>query len=303
MAEEVWTSSYCLNVEAFPKLLYATMQRLEIKGHPEYEGREYIEHETERCEVTVFVRKSEDFPNIAETWSITVTGFRFADTYQAATRKALRYLCQTYEKPLARTPMRFFPPRERDRPVWRTRMDILQGRYSLENDPTVVFMTTYLLALDEQYDKHALELKKCIHRAKETEILVRKLHVQLAEARAQAATAERCETTISKAMKEVEDHHAQKLKDAYLVTRAKRRMLALEDQEPIILEGIPIMPLKTGKRLAIEGPSAPPPTATSHEASELEPKEEEIPLLSQPPPKDDGDPSLISKEEPQMTKE
>jgi hypothetical protein len=32
---------------------------------------------------------------------------------------------------------------------------------------------------------------------------------------------------------------------------------------------------------------------------ELEPKEEEIPILSQPPPKDDGDPSLIPKEEPQ----
>jgi hypothetical protein len=146
--------------------LYATKQRLGIKGHPEYESREYIEHETERCEVTVYVGKSEDLPNIAEAWSITATGFRFADTYQAVARKALRYLCQTYEKPLARTPMRFFPPQERDRPVWRTHMDILQGRYSLENDPTVVFMTTYLLALDEQYDKQASELKKCIHRAK-----------------------------------------------------------------------------------------------------------------------------------------
>jgi hypothetical protein len=142
------------------------MQRLGIKGHPEYEGREYIEHEIEWCEVTVYVGKSEDFPDIAEAWSITTTGFRFADTYQFATRKALRYLCQTYEKPLACTPMRFFPPRERDRPIWRTRMDILQGRYSLEDDPTVVFMTTYLLALDEQYDKQASELKKCIHRAK-----------------------------------------------------------------------------------------------------------------------------------------
>jgi hypothetical protein len=63
-------------------------------------------------------------------------------------------------------------------------MDILQGRYSLEDDPTVVFMTTYLLALDEKYDKQASELKKCIHRAKEADILVRKLHVQLAEAQA-----------------------------------------------------------------------------------------------------------------------
>jgi hypothetical protein len=63
------------------------------------------------------------------------------------------------------------------------------------------------------------------------------------------------------------------------------------------------MPLKKGKRLSIEGPSAPPPIETSHEVSELEPKEEEIPLLTQPPPKDDGDPPLSPKEEPQMTEE
>jgi hypothetical protein len=156
-------------------------------------------------------------------------------------------------------------------------MDILQGRYSLEDDPTVVFMTTYQLVLDEQYDKQASELRKCIHHAEEAEILVRKLHVQLAEAQAQAAAAESRETVISKAMKEAEDRHVQELKDAYLVTRVKRRMLALEDQEPIILEGIPIMPLKTGKRLVIEGPSALPPIETSYEASELEPKKEKNP--------------------------
>jgi hypothetical protein len=45
-------------------------------------------------------------------------------------------------------------------------------------------MTIYLLALDEQYDKQALELRKCIRRAEVAEILVRKLHVQLAEAQA-----------------------------------------------------------------------------------------------------------------------
>jgi hypothetical protein len=93
-------------------------------------------------------------------------------------------------------------------------MDILQGCYSLEDDPTVVFMTTYLLALDEQYDKQASELKKCIHRVKEAEILDRKLHVQLAEAKAQAAAAESRETAISEDMKEAEDRHAQELKDA-----------------------------------------------------------------------------------------
>jgi hypothetical protein len=90
-------------------------------------------------------------------------------------------------------------------------------------------MTTYLLALDEQFDKQASELRKCMHRTKEAELMVRKLHVHLAEAQAQAATAESHETAITEALKEAEDRHAQELKDAYLVTRAKRRMQALED--------------------------------------------------------------------------
>ena len=93
MAEGVWTSSYCLSVEGFPKLLYATMQKLGIKDRPEYEGWEYEEHETKRCEVTIYIGRSEDFSNIAEAWSMTVIGFRFADTYQAVARNALRYLC------------------------------------------------------------------------------------------------------------------------------------------------------------------------------------------------------------------
>ena len=134
-------------------------------------------------------------------------------------------------------------------------MELLQGRYSLEDDPTVVFTTTYLLALDKQYDEQALELRKCIHRAEEAEIIVRKLHVQLAEAQAQAAVAESRETAIAEVLKEAEDRHAQELKDAGI----KRRMLAVEDQEPIILKGIPIMSLKTKRRMDIEGPSAPHP--------------------------------------------
>jgi len=71
------------------------------------------------------------------------------------------------------------------------------------------------------------------------------------------------------------------LNDTYLVTKIKRRTLALEDQEPIILEGIPIMSLKIGRKLDIEGPLAPLPTETSHKALELDPtKEEEFPLLT-----------------------
>ena len=50
MAEEVWTTSYPMDAEGFPKLLYATMVRLGILDRPEYVGREYEEYGTERCE-------------------------------------------------------------------------------------------------------------------------------------------------------------------------------------------------------------------------------------------------------------
>ena len=68
--------------------------------------------------------------------------------------------------------------------------------------------------------------------------------MQFTEAQAQAATTESRETTITKALKTVEDLHAEQLRNAYLITRPKQRMLATHEQEPMILEGIPIYPLE-----------------------------------------------------------
>ena len=84
---------------------------------------------------------------------MTVTRFRFIDTYQVVAHKALRHLCQIYEEPIARTPMKFFPPLQKNRQVWRARMEALQGRDVQEDSPTVVQLTMYLLALDELYDR------------------------------------------------------------------------------------------------------------------------------------------------------
>ena len=61
-----WVSSYCLNTKGFPKILYTTLQKLGVKDRPEYEGREYEKHGTERCEVTVYIGKSEEFPDTSE---------------------------------------------------------------------------------------------------------------------------------------------------------------------------------------------------------------------------------------------
>jgi hypothetical protein len=100
-----------------------------------------------------------------------------------------------------------------------------------------------------------LELRECLRRAEEAEIFSRMLEVQLAEAHANVAAAESRETAMAEALKVDQERHAQELEDAYLVTRAKRRTLATEKQEALILEGIPVHPLER-RRTGIE---APPP--------------------------------------------
>ena len=92
-------------------------------------------------------------------------------------RKALCYLYQIYEELIARILMRSFPPLEKNRRVWRARIEALQGRDAQEDSPTVVHLATYLIALDEQYDQQALELRKFLRRAEEAEIFSRRLKV------------------------------------------------------------------------------------------------------------------------------
>ena len=107
------------------------------------------------------------------------------------------------------------------------------------------------------------------------------LQVQLAEAHASAAAVESRETAMSEAPKEAEDRHAHQLGEAYLITRAKRRMLAAERQDSLIMEGIPIHPLER-RRTGVVVPPAPLPL----EVSEVEP----LLPLTQPLPREEVDP-------------
>ena len=103
--------------------------------------------------------------------------------------------------------MRFFPPLVRSSPVWVARMRTLEGAELQEDDPTTVFMSDYLLFLDEQYDRHATDLRKCIRRAEEAEKQIRSLKVQLANAKAQATTAQSHEAATIEASKQAEYRH------------------------------------------------------------------------------------------------
>ena len=49
-------------------------------------------------------------------------------------------------------------------------MEALQRQDAQEDSSTMVLLTMYLLALDEQYDHQALELRSCLHRVEEAEI-------------------------------------------------------------------------------------------------------------------------------------
>ena len=207
-------TSFCQNEDGFPKLLRACTVRLGIRSQPEYDGREFVEHGTEKYVVTVYIGSS---PHHVE-WSVTAAGHRFKDTYQVVARKALRALCQIYEEEVADTPLRFFPPFQRNRPVWMTRMRALEEQQLLEDDPTVVYLTAYLLTLDAQYDFLARHHRQMIARVEDAEKLNRKLHVDLTSSQARVAALESCEVIVVEALKQAKDEHVQKLMEAYLVT-------------------------------------------------------------------------------------
>jgi hypothetical protein len=214
-------TSFCQNEDDFPKLLRACTVRLGIRSQPEYDGREFVEHGTEKCVVTVYIGSS---PHHVE-WSVTAAGHRFKDTCQVVARKALRALCQIYEEEVADTPLRFFPPFQRDCPAWMARMRALEEQLLLEDDPTVVYLTAYLLTLDTQYDFLARHHRQMIAREEDAEKRNRQLHVDLTTAQARATALESREVIAVEALKQAKDEHIQKLMEAYLVTHNQRRAL------------------------------------------------------------------------------
>ena len=60
MADD-WTTTYCINEDGFPKVLYAATVRLGIPEHPEYVGREFMEQGTKSCEVTIHIGASDKY--------------------------------------------------------------------------------------------------------------------------------------------------------------------------------------------------------------------------------------------------
>jgi hypothetical protein len=132
------------------------------------------------------------------------------------------------------------------------RMRALEGQQLLEDDPSVVYLTAYLLTLDAQYDFLARHHRQMIAWAEYAEKRNRKLHVDLTTAQARATALESREVIAVEALKQAKDEHVQKLMEAYLVTHNQRRALRIQEpassnlvqpmrsEDPQILEGHPV---------------------------------------------------------------
>jgi hypothetical protein len=229
-------------------LLRACTVRLGIRSQTDYDGREFVEHGTEKCVVTVYIGSSLHHVE----WSVTAVGHRFKGTCQVIAPKALRALCQIYEEEVANTPLRFFSSFQRNCPVWMARMRALVGQLLLEDDPSVVYLTAYLLTLDAQYDFLARHHRQMIARVEDAEKRNRQLHVDLTSAQARVAALESREVIVVEALKQAKDEHVQKLMEAYLVTHNQHRSLRIQEpassnsvqpiraEDPQILEGHPV---------------------------------------------------------------
>ena len=102
------------------------------------------------------------YPTPTSPWRVTITGFRYRDSYPFVVRKVLCYLCQIFQEHLAPTPMRIFSPAIRT-PVWEARMRRLERRRH-EEDP-LYQVATYLAFLDQLFDEQASILREQTHRA------------------------------------------------------------------------------------------------------------------------------------------
>jgi hypothetical protein len=279
MADD-WTTTYCINEDGFPKVLYAATLRLGIPERPEYVGREFMEHGTESCEVTVHIDASDKFLEM-QPWSVTATGARMSDTIQLAARKALRYLCHMFEWHLGSTPMKYFPPLDRNRPAWAARIRNLDSNAGTEKDPTIVAMSGYLLSLDDLCDQLHQRVRDLIQRAEKAESHWRRAKLALAQAEARAAEAESRFAAAEENLREQADRHSQLLRGVYLVDRAKRKEHHPRiGTEPHILEGIPLYSLSQPRRRI--GESVPPtPSVSPHEAKDKDPEDRAVGTSSQ----------------------
>jgi hypothetical protein len=202
---------YCSEVEGFPHLLRSCALRMGIRKKPEYVWKEYLENGMEKCSMAVYLGESRNYPN-HPSFQVTFTGHRLPDTCQNVAQKALRQLCQNYNRVVFETPLRYFPPSNKNTPAWRKRLQALSGRDPTEDDPTIVYMAGYLHTLDNQYDYLASHSTHLNSRVESLEQQVRELTREKASLQESLEIAEGKESNTHQAYRTLKMDYDKKLK-------------------------------------------------------------------------------------------
>jgi outer membrane murein-binding lipoprotein Lpp len=204
-------TSYCSKVEGFPHLLRSCALHMGIRKKPEYVRKEYLENGMEKCSMAVYLGESRSYPN-HPSFQVTFTRHRFPDTCQNVARKALRRLCQNYSRKVVETPLRYFPPNNKNTPAWRKRLQALSGRDPTKDDPTIVYMAGYLHTLDNQYDDLSSHCTYLNSQVESLEQQVKKLKREKASLQESLEIAEGEETNTREAYQTLKMDYDKKLK-------------------------------------------------------------------------------------------
>jgi hypothetical protein len=137
----------------------------------------------------------------------------------------------------------------------------LESLASQEDDPTVVAMSGYMLALDELCDLQHDQVRHMTARVEATEAHWRKARVEPAKAEAHVAHTESRIIAFEEELLEQTDRHSKLLRGVYLVECAKRKEHHSESADPPILEGIPLFPAAGPHKRMCESVSPTPPTS------------------------------------------
>jgi chromosome segregation ATPase len=110
------------------------------------------------------------------------------------------------------TPLRYFPPSNKNTPTWRKRHQALSGGDLIEDDPTIVYMAGYLHTLDNQYDDLTLHCTYLTSRVESLEKKVKELSREKASLQESLAIAEGEETNTREAYCTLKMDYDKKLK-------------------------------------------------------------------------------------------
>jgi hypothetical protein len=165
----------------------------------------------DKCSMAVYLGESRNYPN-HPPFQVTFIEHRFPDTCQNVARKALRHLCQNYSREVFKTPLRYFPPSNKNTLAWRKRLQALSGRDPTEDDPTIIYMAGYLHTLDNQYDCLSSHCTHLNFRVESLEQQVRELKKEKASLQESIEIAEGEETNTREAYRTMKMDYDKKLK-------------------------------------------------------------------------------------------